>query len=888
VNRLLPKLYQVFLLTAALFIIQATEGQNFQADWQKARDRQPPGLRLELKLPKTEYHQGEIIPATLVFRNSSTNQYHLWIGTYDRSGRIPDIAFRAERQDHVKVADPLGWYLASYCGIGGGLGNEQDLGEWSITLPVNQWLRLDAPGLYRVYAWSNRAKPGANDINSSPKTNFDLVSDVVTVKIVSLEPKQEQTVLADAQVAFAKGGESTAHALQTLRYLQTPAARQMLVPLLSKEQSFEAMMGLVGAPDPVAESHTVLEAAKRPDIAVTENTLWLYTVLRSFGQKFSDLPDRHWKELEEANKTFRREFINEVRSAVSAKQGEILLSTVLTLLVDSPEDRTLRAVLVDHKKQLTKRQIEQLVQCWNKLAGDDLLPVLRMAAKPPLSNTDALGLLARISPADARPLIVEDLLREHSQYINPAEGRYALDPLMALPDRELPELDETLRRKLLAKDSDLFTVMPLIARYATTNLLTDVLMVYRRAEGRWACDIQDAALRYLVRCQPQEGIASLARVLKARIMTGCYHGTLSGVLMENWHDAALPVVVEALQDDDPEVVESAVKVLERHAGTEVIPQVIDALDRLSATTSDGIDQAWRAQTLASMLRRSDRWCLTAEQKQQLADAVQIKPASSHKRISRSDSSAATYAKTRSAFPPTNWTLRVSASIRPYEEFWIRIAGASLDDDSFKVSSLTKIDEKEIGRAASDLQVQGYSDSSGAYGLQLANTYPLFQFPAAWGEHSIDLVLSTTMTDYHFQRCIVRVEASEEERKQVAEFEASGASRFLRDSDESTPRQSESPASVHKPAPIPYAEVIRFVERHRQCYLTSLIASRIVFFSVFDSSLASPLKERLWLGKILGAIDKEKYSAMFRQQVGDKQSANTSKLWLDAVESYRPQ
>jgi len=212
----------------------------------------------------------------------------------------------------------------------------------------------------------------------------------------------------------------------------------------------------------------------------------------------------------------------------------------------------------------------------------------------------------------------------------------------------------------------------------------------------------------------------------------------------------------------------------------------------------------------------------------------------------------------------------------------------LDDDSFKVSSLTKIDEKEIGRAASDLQVQGYSDSSGAYGLQLANTYPLFQFPAAWGEHSIDLVLSTTMTDYHFQRCIVRVEASEEERKQVAEFEASGASRFLRDSDESTPRQSESPASVHKPAPIPYAEVIRFVERHRQCYLTSLIASRIVFFSVFDSSLASPLKERLWLGKILGAIDKEKYSAMFRQQVGDKQSANTSKLWLDAVESYRPQ
>jgi len=82
-----------------------------------------------------------------------------------------------------------------------------------------------------------------------------------------------------------------------------------------------------------------------------------------------------------------------------------------------------------------------------------------------------------------------------------------------LPDRELPELDAVLRAKLHVKDPDLFTVVPLIACYASTNRLADVLVVYRRAEGRWACDIQNAVLRYWIRCQPKEGVAALARAL---------------------------------------------------------------------------------------------------------------------------------------------------------------------------------------------------------------------------------------------------------------------------------------------------------------------------------------------------------------------------------------
>ena len=148
------------VLLAATLAAGAATGQDFQAAWQKMRGRQPAGLTLEFKLPKTEFHQGEIIPATLTFKNTSTNRYHLWTGNYDRSGRIPDIAFRAEGDDRRAVTDPLGWYFASQGEIGGGLGNEQDLGQWSITLPANQWLRFDRPGTYRVYAFSSRPRPG--------------------------------------------------------------------------------------------------------------------------------------------------------------------------------------------------------------------------------------------------------------------------------------------------------------------------------------------------------------------------------------------------------------------------------------------------------------------------------------------------------------------------------------------------------------------------------------------------------------------------------------------------------------------------------------------------------------------------------------------------------
>ena len=124
-NYLLPPgLLRSSVFFAVILAAGAATGQDFQATWQKMRGRQQAGLTLELKLPKTEFHHGEIIQATLTFNNTSTNRYHLWTGNYDRSGRIPDIAFRAEVEDRRAVTDPLEflcrarWILRSNGGLG--------------------------------------------------------------------------------------------------------------------------------------------------------------------------------------------------------------------------------------------------------------------------------------------------------------------------------------------------------------------------------------------------------------------------------------------------------------------------------------------------------------------------------------------------------------------------------------------------------------------------------------------------------------------------------------------------------------------------------------------------------------------------------------------------
>jgi hypothetical protein len=591
-----------------------------------------------LRLPKNTFYQGEIIDAALTFANSTTNAYWTDTRNYDRSGRLSDIAFFAESQDGKPVPDPLKWYYSDgRCYFGGGLGGDEDLGRWSITLPANQWVRFDAPGKYRLYAWANRVRKGRvedHDYNEAP---VELVSDVIDINITPLAEADELRILKQAQadlaaeerVADKKAGQflhvqtpAARKAMEQMRYLQTPAACNALLALIGREDGFEAGMGLLGAADPTREAAAVLTVVENPQTAVDRNHLWLYSSLKSFAaqQSATGGVQKVAQIIQDSMKDAQAEFTIKARAVLPKKKGPVLATSILTLLFESPRNVELREMLVAHRADLTDMQVKQIFSAWetrgtNWLGGVDFLPIVRDAALPPRCVSDALFLMARLAPDEARPIIVEDIERE--------TPRYDVHALCALPDSTLPQFDPVFLKRLQGQHPDLSKLMPLISRYASPTLLPDVIAVYQPSEGNWACDIQAAVLKYWIRCAPRDGVEALTRAMKSREGTGCYHGELSKVLLDGWVNAARSTAIAALQDEDPEVIESAARVLERNADPSTLPYVIGAINHLAepASKEQERERHWRADSLVRLLLDSKRWKLTREQIEQLAAAT---------------------------------------------------------------------------------------------------------------------------------------------------------------------------------------------------------------------------------------------------------------------------
>ena len=111
---------------------------------------------------------------------------------------------------------------------------------------------------------------------------------------------------------------------------------------------------------------------------------------------------------------------------------------------------------------------------------------------------------------------------------------------MSLPgDTVLPELDETLRRRLhdpaphgRQSDDGFVATMLLTARYGSPALLPDVLRL-DLAQGRLGVSMQAATLRLWVRCDPAAGLQALRRALSWRDPMGRPTRVYSGMCWRN-------------------------------------------------------------------------------------------------------------------------------------------------------------------------------------------------------------------------------------------------------------------------------------------------------------------------------------------------------------------
>src|ERR1700694_1205606 len=114
-----------------------------------------PQLQVTTSGNQTTFHMGERIPLQLAFTGPENKRFEITNASYDRSGRMSYEEFEVS-PDRGWV-DPLKTYFSRGHG-GGGLSNSSSLSANPIlvTFDLNEWVRFDQPGVYRVTVTSHR------------------------------------------------------------------------------------------------------------------------------------------------------------------------------------------------------------------------------------------------------------------------------------------------------------------------------------------------------------------------------------------------------------------------------------------------------------------------------------------------------------------------------------------------------------------------------------------------------------------------------------------------------------------------------------------------------------------------------------------------------------
>jgi hypothetical protein len=149
------------VICVAFVVVFTTAGaclglDQFLIEHPQAAAKNPGELDFKSRLNenKDQFQQGEVIQVELSFASTAKSKYQLDGAEYDRSGRLEIDSYYLDPSsgvvDPLKDRDPGA--------IGGGLRlmPNFDLKPYRITRDLNEYLRIDRPGRYRLYVVSNR------------------------------------------------------------------------------------------------------------------------------------------------------------------------------------------------------------------------------------------------------------------------------------------------------------------------------------------------------------------------------------------------------------------------------------------------------------------------------------------------------------------------------------------------------------------------------------------------------------------------------------------------------------------------------------------------------------------------------------------------------------
>jgi hypothetical protein len=220
-----------------------------------------PDVKLEVRTRNNQrtFRIGEIIPLDLRFSSTVENKYRLYTQNGDGSGRLNMETYTAEPRSGWQ--DPLDLFYRTGAFAGGGLGNIWMLSDkpFLITAELNEWMRFDRPGEYRLTVTSARVRDAL-----SRSTVSNVASNEVLLTIIDATPEWQEETLRKALATLAVSAPVQPYdwnqpdpgrdAIRTVRFLGTPAAARELAFRFSKgafrvnNMDIDCVLGLAGSP----------------------------------------------------------------------------------------------------------------------------------------------------------------------------------------------------------------------------------------------------------------------------------------------------------------------------------------------------------------------------------------------------------------------------------------------------------------------------------------------------------------------------------------------------------------------------------------------------------------------------------------------------------------
>jgi len=162
-----------------------------------------------------------------------------------------------------------------------------------------------------------------------------------------------------------------------------------------------------------------------------------------------------------------------------------------------------------------------------------------------------------LAPEEARSAIIDEMLRP--------KPRFDAQTLGLLPDKALPEIENTLVERLRSSDNFQISgnLASLIERYGTRTVLPQMLSIVDEKVGKWECAVQTPALAYLLRVDPVSARPRIEAAIEARGkgFTGCNHFLFVEVGKLHSDPVLEEIAYRSLLDEDAQVAANAASYL---------------------------------------------------------------------------------------------------------------------------------------------------------------------------------------------------------------------------------------------------------------------------------------------------------------------------------------